>query len=167
LSNQQVGIRINLTENASSIAPRASQALGGVTSAAEKMKDALDIDELSQKYERFIDNFDDLDKLEKAQRILEKERTAKKRDEKEREVEAKKSPVAVKSGTNTAAGIIGQGSGILAGLGSSGDAMGASGDLLSMLGGTVGKLVPGVGAAVAAGTGILVGVALKAGNTKG
>lgn len=65
-----VGIRLTMTENASSIAPKISESLRGISQAGEDMKEALELGDLEEKYKSFADRVDKLHDVQKeSQRI--------------------------------------------------------------------------------------------------
>jgi len=60
-----VGIRLTMTENASSIAPKISESLRGISQAGEDMKEALELGDLEEKYKSFADRVDKLHDVQK------------------------------------------------------------------------------------------------------
>ncbi len=151
-----IGIGINVTENASSIAPRIQDALQGIAEKAEELKHSLDLEELDKQYEQFADRME---------RIQDQELI----DWKRKGVpEGREQPAAsnlVSSLTETEqriAGGITRTGGLFSRLGSSGDALDAGTDAMGAFSTAVGGL--GVAGKMLAGIGMVAGSIIFAGN---
>ena len=61
-----VGIKLTMTENASSIAPKITESLRNISQAGEEMVDALQLGDLEEKYKAFADRVDKLHDMQRA-----------------------------------------------------------------------------------------------------
>lgn len=61
-----VGIQLKMTENVSSIAPKVSSALRGISDAGDELKAALDLGDMEQKYKAFAERVDKVHQMQQA-----------------------------------------------------------------------------------------------------
>lgn len=65
-----VGISLNMSENVSSVAPKVSTALRGISGAGEEIKAALDLGDLEKQYQKFAERVDKIHDLQKQNKQL-------------------------------------------------------------------------------------------------
>ena len=153
----EVGLRLTMTENVSSLAPKVSSALREISQEGDEMRTALDLGDLEQRYKSFADR---VEKVYDTQRGARQERADERRRQsaEERAEESEKqrraatmrtAPSQLMTGAGRAAQQAGGGDVVGAGAG----LMGTVGALLKSIG-PVGWIISALGAAVFAGAAI-------------
>jgi hypothetical protein len=155
----EVGIGINMQENASTIAPRVTEALRDVSESADKLKQALDLGDLDQQYERFASRVEELQDKEWGEHARGGIRgtaglPAVPRPTTDLVSQLGQRERQLAGGIQSAGGTLGR-------LGTSGDAMEAGGGILGSLGNILSSLGPAGtiigGVALTAGAGVIAG----------
>ncbi len=141
-----VGIRLNMTETASAVAPKVSAALRQMGTAGEDMKDALDLGDLETRYQKFAERVDKLYDLKQG----------KKEQRREEEREARVAQQQMQRIATAPGQMLGRAGGVIQRAGA-GDIAGAGAGVAGMVGGVV-KAAGPIGIAVAA----IAGLALAA-----
>jgi len=138
----EVGIRMTMTENVSSIAPKISESLRGISQAGEDMTDALQLGDLEEKYKSFAERIDKIRDMQQA---------------KQGEVSREVAPARVSKGAGMARPeqIMRGAGGVAQTLGATGDVTAAAPGIATVLKGVLGALGP-IGMAIGAAAGGLM-----------
>jgi len=135
----EVGITLKMTENVSSVAPKVSSALRGISDSGEDLKAALDLGDLEQKYQKFAERVDKIHDTQTRNNKLVSTQTG---------TPNIKSDSQQPSAVGTATSLIRSGGRTVTSLGS-GDIGGAANDVLGTMAGLA-KAAGPVGAVIAA-----------------
>ena len=153
-----VGIKLSMSENVSAMSPKVSTALRDISSAGEEMKEALQLDDLEEKYQQFAERIDKLYDTQQAGRGQQQDGARQQRDvdRQAQQTQQRMStlPTQMLGGMGTAA--TRAGTGAIQQLGQ-GDIAGAGLGITGVLGGMVKALTSPVGLVIAGLTGLAIG----------
>jgi len=149
-----VGIRLSMTENVSAMSPKVSTALRDISSAGEEMKEALQLDDLEEKYRKYAERIDKIYDAQQERKFQRQEGARQIREEERQEQQTQQRmstlPTQVMGGVGAAATRA-----------EGGDVAGAGGGLLAMLTGLLKSAGPVGWAALGLGGVAMAGMAVE------